>query len=100
MQISRRHALSLMSAGAALPLLPRAALAQGLTVLRLAAAPGDDITPILYGQSAGIFKSAGLEVQLQALGSGSATAAAVAGGAIDIGKSSITTLISAHARGV
>lgn len=100
MQISRRHALSLMSAGAALPLLPRAASAQGLSVLRLAAAPDDDITPILYGQSAGIFKSAGLEVQLQALGSGSATAAAVAGGAIDIGKSSLTTLISAHARGV
>jgi NitT/TauT family transport system substrate-binding protein len=100
MPITRGHALALVGAGAALPLVPCAARAEDLTVVRLAAAPDDDITPILYGQSAGIFKSAGLEVQLQALGSGSATAAAVAGGAIDIGKSSLASLISAHARGV
>jgi NitT/TauT family transport system substrate-binding protein len=99
MPFTRAAALRL-GAGAAFAFAARPASAQALTPLRLAAAADDDITPILYGQSSGIFKSAGLDVQLQALGSGSATAAAVAAGAIDIGKSSLTALISAHARGI
>ncbi|MBV9439757.1 MAG: ABC transporter substrate-binding protein [Candidatus Eremiobacteraeota bacterium] len=68
--------------------------------MRIAAAPDDDITPILYAQSAGIFKRNGLDVQFQSLTSGSATAAAVIGGSIDIGKSSLVNLIAAHARNV
>ncbi|HTJ24850.1 MAG TPA: ABC transporter substrate-binding protein [Candidatus Limnocylindria bacterium] len=100
MRISRAQALAGAAASFALPLLPGRAWAAGPTTVRLAAAPDDDITPILYGQSSGIFKKAGLDVQLSVMGSGSATASAVAGGAIDIGKSSLTSLISAHARGI
>jgi NitT/TauT family transport system substrate-binding protein len=100
MRISRGNVLASAAATFALPLLPGRAWAAGPVTVRLAAAPDDDITPILYGQSSGIFKKAGLDVHLSVLGSGSATASAVAGGAIDIGKSSLTSLISAHARGI
>ncbi len=99
-RISRASALAGIGSAFALPLLPARSWAAGPTSLRLAAAGDDDITPILYAQSSGIFKKAGLDVQLQALSSGSATASAVAGGAIDIGKSSLISLISAHARGI
>ena len=100
MPISRTRMIAGISAVAAAPLLRTAAFAATPATLRLAAAPDDDITPILYGQKSGIFKNAGLEVELSSLGSGSATAAAVAGGSIDIGKSSLTGLCAAHARGV
>jgi len=100
MPLSRARVLTALGAGFALPLLPRGSWAAGPIALKIAAAGDDDITPILYGQSSGIFTKAGLNVQLEALGSGSATAAAVAGGSIDIGKSSLTSLISAHARGI
>jgi NitT/TauT family transport system substrate-binding protein len=71
-----------------------------LATLRIASASDDDVTPILYAQQAGLFRRAGLEVVLQRSGSGAQIAAAVAGGAVDIGKSSMMTLASAHARGL
>jgi len=55
---------------------------------------------VLYGVQAGLFKKAGLDVQVQSVSSGSAAAAAVAGGALDIGKSSLISLISAHVRSI
>ncbi|MEA2722008.1 MAG: NitT/TauT family transport system substrate-binding protein, partial [Candidatus Eremiobacteraeota bacterium] len=100
MGLSRRAAVRALAGGFALPLLPSRTWAAGPIPLRLAAAGDDDITPILYGQHAGLFKKAGLDVSLTALGSGSATAAAVVGGSIDIGKSSLIGLCAAHARGV
>lgn len=74
--------------------------AQNLVVVRVAVPPVDDATPVLYALHAGLFKKAGLDVQLSALPSGAAVAAAVAGGSVDIGNSSTIPLISAHARGV
>ncbi|HEX3465345.1 MAG TPA: ABC transporter substrate-binding protein [Candidatus Elarobacter sp.] len=100
MPISRRNAIAGIASGFALPLLPARSWAAGPVSVRLAAAGDDDITPILYGQHAGLFKKNGLDVSLTALGSGSATAAAVVGGSIDIGKSSLIGLCAAHARGV
>lgn len=97
---TRSQAIAAIAAGFALPLVPARSWAAGPVSLRLAAASDDDITPILYGQQSGIFKKAGLDVSLGALGSGSATAAAVAGGSIDIGKSSLMALIAAHSRGI
>lgn len=98
MQISRARALGML--GASVALSPARAWAAAPIVLKMAAAGDDDVTPILYGQQSGIFAKAGLSIELQALGSGSATAAAVAGGSIDIGKSSLAALIAAHARGI
>ncbi|HYZ15738.1 MAG TPA: ABC transporter substrate-binding protein [Candidatus Acidoferrum sp.] len=93
---SRRRFVALAGAAA---LAPTAVRAQSRT-LRFASAPDDDVTSFLYAQEAGIFKRAGLDVTIQRSNSGSAVAAAVAGGSIDIGKSSVMSLISAHNRGL
>lgn len=87
---------------AASPVTP-SALAQnaGLVPLRVGAAPDDQSKPILYAQQAGLFANAGLDVQLVALnGGGAAIAAAVAGGALDLGKSNSLELIAAHVHGL
>jgi len=70
-----------------------------LPVIRVASAPSDDMTPVLYADRAGLFRAAGIAVDVQRTSSGSAVAVAVAANAVDIGKSSIVPLISAHARG-
>ena len=68
--------------------------------VRLASAPDEDVTPALYAQEKGLFRRAGLDVHITRSNSGAAVAAAVAGGAVDIGKSSLIALISARARGI
>lgn len=84
-------------------LAPSAALAAdepALTPLRVASAPDDDVTPVLYAEKTGMFRDVGLDVQATALSNGTAVAAAVIGGAIDMGKASLLSVISAHVRGV
>jgi NitT/TauT family transport system substrate-binding protein len=78
-------------------------LGQGLpalTTLRLASSPDDDVTPVLYAQQAGLFARAGLNVDLSRMNNGAAVTAAVAGGSIDIGKSSLVPLLAAHVHGL
>src|SRR5665213_2010000 len=56
---------------------------------------------VLYAQQTGMFKAAGLDVQLdKSSPNGSAIASAVTAGSYDIGKSSITPLFDAHLHGV
>lgn len=76
------------------------AYAADLKVVRAAGIPVDDMTAALYAKQAGIFARHGLEVEFQGGSSGAAIAAGVAGGSVDVGKSSITALILAHAHGV
>ena len=71
-----------------------------LTSLRVASTANDDATSLVYAQSAGLFRNVGIDVTFQKANSGSAVAAAIAGGAIDIGKSSIIPVINGHARGI
>jgi NitT/TauT family transport system substrate-binding protein len=71
-----------------------------LVHVRLASSANDDVTPVLYAQAQGWFRQAGLDVDLLAVSNGSAVATAVASGSVDIGRSSLLPLISAHARGV
>jgi NitT/TauT family transport system substrate-binding protein len=71
-----------------------------LTVLNVATTAGDDVTPLLYAQSAGLFQKAGLEVHVQKLASGSAATAAVFSGTYEIGKASLVPLMNAHLRGL
>ena len=75
---------------------PSAALAP----LKIGATSGDDFTPIVYARDAGLFARAGVDVHIDKLNSGAATAAAVASGAYDIGKSGITSLLEAHEKGI
>lgn len=73
---------------------------QGLTTISVAAPPSEDVAPILYALNSGMFAKAGLNVVLQQLASGAVIASAVAGGASNIGFSSLSGLISGHVRGV
>jgi NitT/TauT family transport system substrate-binding protein len=98
MIISRSHAIA---ASTMVVATGRTALAQGaLTTVRVASNPVNDVVPLLYAQNSGLFRNAGLDVTLQRATNGSAVAAALAGGAIDIGKVAATTIINAHVRGV
>ena len=95
--LSRR---ALLGATAAALAFPRGLAAQTSTTLALAGVPEDSITPVLYGVQSGLFKRNGLDVQLSPERSGPAITAGVAGGAYQIGKSSITPLILAHVKGL
>jgi len=59
-----------------------------------------DAIPMLYALRTGMFQKAGLDVQLQRIPTGAAITAAVAGGSIDIGKSSSSPILTAVARGL
>jgi NitT/TauT family transport system substrate-binding protein len=59
-----------------------------------------DAIPMLYALRTGMFAKAGLDVQLQRIPTGAAITAAVAGGTIDIGKSSSSPILTAVARGL
>jgi NitT/TauT family transport system substrate-binding protein len=72
----------------------------GATVLRIATTADDNSVPVLFAQRTGRFKAAGLDVQIQQVANGAAIAAGIAGGSYDIGKASLTSILTAHLRGV
>jgi NitT/TauT family transport system substrate-binding protein len=96
-----------MKRGAALVLLGAAviatrvrALAQGVVTLKAAGVPEESATPVLWAEQSGLFRRDGLTVDLDPQRSGTAIAAGVAGGAYQVGKSSIIPLITAFAKGI
>lgn len=93
---------ALLATALALATASATAVAQtpALTPLYLMATPDDDVGPILYAQKSGIFARNGLEVTLDKATSGSAAAAAVASGSIDIAKSSLVNIIAAHVKNI
>jgi NitT/TauT family transport system substrate-binding protein len=80
----------------------RPAFAQTADVasLRIAAPVADDATPLLYAESVGITKRAGLDLTVDRAASGAAVAAGVAGGSYAIGHTNCVTLLTAHAKGL
>ena len=78
----------------------RALDAQTLTAMRIGAVPEESVTPALVAESGGMFARAGLDVNVESQGSGTAIAAGVAGGSYAAGKSSLAALITAHVRGL
>ena len=60
----------------------------------------DAARPLIYAYETGLFKKAGLDVQISRMNSGAAVTAAVVGGSLEIGKSSLLNLIVARAKGV
>ena len=90
----------LLAAVVAVLLCASAAPGQEAFVLRIGASPDDGTTPLLYARSAGLFQRAGLNVDLQKFTSGSAIAAAVAGGSLDIGRANTFSLVTAYSKGV
>jgi NitT/TauT family transport system substrate-binding protein len=91
-----RLALAAIAVLAAVPAHAQSAL----TVIRVASGMDDNAAPVLYAQRTGMFRRAGLDVQLEKMNSGAAVSAAVAGGSIDIGKSSLAGLLVAHQKGL
>ena len=62
--------------------------------------PIDQGAQLYYAQDLGMFKRAGLDVTVQTANYGTQVAAAVAGGAIEIGQSNIMSLCVAYERGL
>jgi ABC-type nitrate/sulfonate/bicarbonate transport system substrate-binding protein len=88
--VSLAFALTLFGAGPA-----------ELQTVKIGVLPNDDMISVLYAQQSGMFKEAGLDVQLdKSSPNGSAIASAVAAGSYDIGKSSITPIFDAHLHGL
>jgi len=102
----RTLALSLVVAVATLgaghaPATIAAQAAPALQPIKIGVLPNDDMVSVLYAQQSGMFKAAGLDVMLdKSSPNGSAIATAVAAGAYDIGKSSITPMFDAHLHGL
>lgn len=86
--------------GAAALLVPAAARGQSLKAISLGTAPNEDALGAVWARESGAFARAGLDVTIQKANSGSAVAAAVAGKALDIGKSNIFSVVTAHAKGL
>jgi NitT/TauT family transport system substrate-binding protein len=79
---------------------PVAAQTGNPTVIRLGTNASDDITPLLWAQTSGIFARAGLKVDIQKFASGSIATAAVIGGSLDIARASLLPLINARSHGI
>jgi NitT/TauT family transport system substrate-binding protein len=74
--------------------------AQDLTKVIASSVVNDGGTAALYAVHAGLFRKAGLDVEIQIFSSGGAAAAAVLGGSAQFGFSSLTTLLTAFDHGV
>jgi NitT/TauT family transport system substrate-binding protein len=82
--------------------LPTAARAQGAAEppIRLGTSPNDSAAEAYYAQELGLFKKAGLNVELQTLTNGATIAQAVAGGALDVGGHNVVGLATAIAHSI
>jgi NitT/TauT family transport system substrate-binding protein len=68
--------------------------------MRAAATLDDDATPYIYAMQSGLFHKYDIDGTLSRATNGAAIASGVLGGSFECGKSGITTLCVAHARGV
>jgi len=60
----------------------------------------DDAGVVIYAATTGIFARMGLDVNVVKMASGSAAAAAVAGGTLDLAKGSVIAAVAAYAHGI
>ena len=99
--MKRGTSLSLLGSTVVLASLSARAFAQSsLTMIRVGATPIDSLAPVAYAMRTGMFEKAGLQIELSMMGSGNAITAAVVGGALDIGLSSLVAIIQGHLRGI
>jgi NitT/TauT family transport system substrate-binding protein len=85
----------------ALCVAPPAVQAQpALTVITVGTLSSDNSAVVYYAQELGIFKKYGIDAQISALTNGPAAAAAVTGGALDIGVANVASIAVARTRGV
>lgn len=97
-RLSRRAFAVLCLAAPCLRARPSAG--QELTTIHVASITNDTCSAILYAMKLGLFQKAGLSIDFLPMNSGAAASAAVAGGTVQFGQSSLVTLIDAHVHGV
>jgi NitT/TauT family transport system substrate-binding protein len=98
MTIRRSQFLLTATAGAVafVPGLP----ARADDALRIGALLLDNTAQVFYARELGMFKRAGLNVDIQTFPSGGAASSALVGGAVDIAIADLLTMAEAHARAV
>jgi NitT/TauT family transport system substrate-binding protein len=87
----------------AVALVPFPARAQTVAApvpLKVGIVPVEAAAETFYAIDMGFFKKEGLDVDLQIMQNGSAIAAAVAGGSLDVGFADVISIASAHAHGL
>ena len=97
--MQRKIALSLLSIVCAFAAAPGAAQ-QPMPTIRVATTQIDSGAEVFYADAIGLFKKAGIAVEITRSPTGAAIAAAVAGGAADIGQSNVLSIATAHDRGL
>ena len=81
---SRRFFLGGLAASSTLAV-PARSRAQALPIVRCGSVPVDGYGQPYYGDAAGIFRDAGIDLQVVDLANSGAIAAAILGGSIDVG---------------
>ena len=100
MRLSRHRFVRSMAALTVMAGAREAGGAQELPTIAVGLTPSDDATPALYAASAGIFRRAGLNVNLQKTPNGAAGTAAVLGGTFQFADTNVFTAIIAYTKGV
>lgn len=77
-----------------------AAGAQELPTVRVIVPPIDPGSQAFYARDEGFFKKVGINVEISTQLSGGAVAAAIAGGAADVGQANLTSIATAHEHGL
>jgi NitT/TauT family transport system substrate-binding protein len=100
-RLSRRSLIASIGASAAVAGFPAIVRAQApAATLRVGCAATNAFAEAYFAQSQGYFAAAGLDVTLTTLPNGGAIAAAVAGGAVDIGCGTPVQIAAAHLSGL
>jgi NitT/TauT family transport system substrate-binding protein len=68
--------------------------------IRLITTPTDSGAQAYYAEALGLFRKAGLDVEVTSLGNGASVAAAIASGAAEIGQGNVVSLALAHEKGL
>jgi NitT/TauT family transport system substrate-binding protein len=89
-----------LGAAASTSVIPHIVGAQNAAPLRVATIPVDIGAQAYYAQDRGLFQAAGLATTVTTIPIGAQVAAAVAGGAIDIGQANVMSLAVAYERGL
>ena len=99
--VTRRRFAGGTASLAAIAAVRRGVRAQSAVTVRAAITPVYyDAVPILYAQRTGMFAKAGIDLELGRLPTGAAITAAIAGGSLDVGKSTFVPAVSAFAHGI
>jgi NitT/TauT family transport system substrate-binding protein len=78
----------------------RAAEAQTLTPIAIATIGNDSAAEVLYAKDLGFFKDAGFDPQISILNNAAAATAAVTSGSVQVALTTVSTLASAHEKGL